>query len=155
MATPQPNKNDNSIKDLYTKPVQKKTTHMEDISHPLLSQMEGTPSSPSGEDDPVTRHFLDSLFETLQADIEAFQQEMAADIKEVKCKVGELGQKVDALEQSSDTREEELYSYWRELLELWDQNFDLDLGNHLTRSNIRIRQITGTWQNVPAHLFTF
>ncbi|KAJ1189570.1 hypothetical protein NDU88_006314 [Pleurodeles waltl] len=90
---------------------------------------------------PLTRSFMEQLFEALSGDFATLKQEIAAEVKELKREVIELGQRVDTLEQSRDAQEEEVDCHRRELLILQDKNLERqyqleDLENRSRRSNI-------------------
>ncbi|KAJ1098223.1 hypothetical protein NDU88_003339 [Pleurodeles waltl] len=83
------------------------------------------PVSSETDGAPLTRAFMEQLFESLRDDLATLQWEIAADIKDLKRKVIDLGQCWDTVEQAHDAREEELDCHRRELLTLQDKKQEL------------------------------
>ncbi|KAJ1219163.1 hypothetical protein NDU88_006734 [Pleurodeles waltl] len=95
---------------------------------------------------PLTRSFMEQLFESLRDDLATLKQEITANIKELKREVLDLGQLLDTVEQAQDAREEELDCQRRELLALQDKNQGLQyhiehLENRQHHSNIRVKRV--------------
>ncbi|KAJ1211781.1 hypothetical protein NDU88_007135 [Pleurodeles waltl] len=108
-----------------------------DAAGPVLSESDGAP---------LTRAFMEQLFESLCDDLATLKREIAADVKDLKMEVIYLGQCVDTVEQAQDAREDELDGHRRELLSLQDKNQELqyqieDLENRSRRSNIRVKGV--------------
>ncbi|KAJ1198224.1 hypothetical protein NDU88_002067 [Pleurodeles waltl] len=106
----------------------------------------GGPGLPENDGAPLTRAFMEQLFESLHDDLATLKQEITANIKDLKREVIDLGQRVDTVEQAQDAREEELDCHRREILTLQDKNQELqyqieDLENRSHRSNIRIKGV--------------
>ncbi|KAJ1083080.1 hypothetical protein NDU88_003240 [Pleurodeles waltl] len=88
-----------------------RTSRSRDAAEPGLPEHDGAP---------LTRAFMEQLFEPLR-DLATLKQDITADIKDLKREVLDLGQRADIVEQAQDAREEELDCHRRELLALQDK----------------------------------
>ncbi|KAJ1118025.1 hypothetical protein NDU88_006220 [Pleurodeles waltl] len=103
-------------------------------------------ASSQGDNVPVTRTFLESLFGTLRDDFATLKQDITVDMKDIQLNIGDLGLWVDSLEQTTNSQAEELEEYHRKLLELQEKNVEHqyqleDLANGSQCSNICIRGV--------------
>ncbi|KAJ1130364.1 hypothetical protein NDU88_008717 [Pleurodeles waltl] len=122
-ATQRHGKKEGSLKDLFNKTPAKKTVLP---GTPVRQGGEvGETSQAEGAEVPLTRTFMEQLFESLCEEFATRKEEIAAEVKDVRREVIELGQRVDTLEQTHDAREEEVDSHRQELLILQDKNQEL------------------------------
>ncbi|KAJ1166049.1 hypothetical protein NDU88_006459 [Pleurodeles waltl] len=111
----------------------------------------------TGDTEPVTLTFQESLFGALCTDIATLKQDLTKDIKGLTKDMNELGDRVDTLERAGETQGEPLDAYRCETLELQDRNVELryqveDLEKRSRRANIRIKGVLlqaaeGIWRN--------
>lgn len=103
-------KRDKTIKDLFNKP---QLTQQTDA----VTQKTETGAIMGTEGgEPITKAFLESLFGTLQDDIQSLKQEIKAELKEVRRDMEAIGERVGGLVSKSDDHDVEMSSLQQEVL---------------------------------------
>lgn len=86
-------------------------------------------SQPSQERDakdlPITRGFLEALFNSLRDDFQTLKQDISSEVREIRRDVDELWDRVALVEASDQSRSEELEFLQQEVLRLKDKQVDL------------------------------
>ncbi|KAJ1167339.1 hypothetical protein NDU88_007731 [Pleurodeles waltl] len=120
MALQRHNKKEGTLKERFAKRPSKKL----ESPQGKVAKGSGTGSGEHMEEDtaPITRSFLEQLFEVLREDFATLRQEIATEVKDLKRDVTELGQRIDRVKRTHDAKEEELDHYRQKILTLRDSN---------------------------------